>query len=83
MNYFDLCEIFSTLPKFFDILRLSSSHRHYNNPLFRYDHPALDRHMFYKDGIGVYGPNNELVEFENLPDVLASGNLVIVDLNMF
>ena len=30
-----------------------------------------------------YGLNNELVKFENLPNVLAPGNLVIVDLNTF
>jgi len=51
MNHFELHDPFSTLPKFFNILCLSSSHRHYDNPHFRFDHPALDRHMFYKEGI--------------------------------
>jgi hypothetical protein len=41
------------------------------------------RKLAYRSDYGVYGPNNELVEFENLPDVLAPGNLVIVDLNTF
>lgn len=33
--------------------------------------------------LGIYGPNNEDVGFDNLPDVLVPGNLVIVDANLF
>lgn len=33
--------------------------------------------------LGVYGPNNEDVGFDNLPDVLAVGRLVIIDANLF
>ena len=39
--------------------------------------------LVYRSDYDVYGPNNELVKFENLPDVLAPGNLIIVNLNMF
>jgi hypothetical protein len=33
--------------------------------------------------LGVYGPNNEDVGFDNLPDTLVVGTVVIIDANLF
>ena len=39
--------------------------------------------LIYRSDLGIYGPNNEDVGFDSLPDVLVPGRLVIIDANLF
>jgi len=45
--------------------------------------PSEKKKLIYCTDLGIYDPNNELVDFDNLPDVLVPGVLVIVDANLF
>jgi hypothetical protein len=39
--------------------------------------------LIYRTDLGIYGPDNEEVGFDDLPDLLTVGSLVIVDVNFF